>query len=306
MPLYRSMFEDVKGVAVRVLLGVEFIEDTLLPPFTSKLLKSLLLKAECLEPYRSLYIKHRSFRPVTLRVLRTESGRRLYRVEGGGRVLRARRGEVLLGEVDAIYKGPDPFNLLAKCSREEVDIGFTRVAVWLRGAEVYTLSDLGLRETGVYRLRIHTPLLITTKIMAPRTAKGSKLGRLLRSTEEAYRLLPTPGYILAQAMRQWVAMVRGEEADLSSAVYSIGRLGDLLVAELDYRLRPLTVVYGKDDKGVRRVRGVTGYLILRALNKSIVTAMSKLLAFSSLIGLGKSRSIGFGEVEAEPLEAGNR
>ena len=304
MPLYSSVLEDVAGVAFRGVFEVEFLGDAVLPPFTSKVVKSLLVRAGCLEPLRRLYEGAGSFRPVTLRVLRTLGGRRLYKLAGGRRVLTARRGTVYLAEIDAVARGPGELGFFG-CGGEEVDLGFARVHLRLREAEVRSLADLSLPETGVYRLGIHTPLLLTTKIMAPRSWRSSGLGRLLRRAEEAYRLLPTPGYIMAQAMRQWVAMVRGEEADLSPAPYGVGRLADLLVAELDFRLRPVTALYGRSGEGgARKVRGVTGYVVLRALHRSIVPVMSRLLAFAGLVGLGKSRSVGFGEVEASALAPG--
>lgn len=304
MPLYSSVLEDAGGVAFRGVFEIEFLDDAVLPPFTSKVVKSLLVRANCLEPLRRLYEGAASFRPVTLRVLRTLRGRRLYKTVGDKRILAARRGTVYIGEISAVARSPGDLGFFG-CAGEEVDLGFARVHLRLREAEVRSLADLSLPETGVYRLSIHTPLLITTKILAPRASKSSRLGSLLRRAEEAYRLLPTPGYIMAQAMRQWVAMVRGEEADLSPAPYGVGRLADLLVAEFDFRLRPVTALYGRSGEGgARKVRGVTGYIVLRALHRGIVPVMSRLLAFAGLVGLGKSRSIGFGEVEASALVPG--
>ena len=57
------------------------------------------------------------------------------------------------------------------------------------------------------------------------------------------------------------------------------------------------MLYGKDDNGNElKVRGVTGYIRLAVLDQGIKWAVSRLLGLAEYLGLGKSRSIGFGEV----------
>ena len=76
-----------------------------------------------------------------------------------------------------------------------------------------------------------------------------------------------------------------------------------MVAEADYNIRPTTALYGRDENGrPKKPRGVTGYVIYRILNPRIAPLLDKTLALASRLGLGRSRSIGFGEIQVKPTK----
>jgi len=303
MPLYKSIIESARGYVVRVGLLLYFDRDAILPPFTSRVLKSILHKAGCLSDILDLYNSRRSFKPVTIRVLRTLNATPLYKVAGeGGRPITVRRGYSLAGEI-VYYTRDQQLLFNAQWGGEEVDIDYARITLYTRVIEAFNLGESNLGLTGSYRITMVTPTLLTTKLMTPRSLRALKIAKLIDRAREAYRLLPTPGYILAQAARQWIAIVMDARADESWIPYSIGRLGDILVAETGYKIKPITVIYGKGSgSSLRLVKGVTGYIELEALHKSIIHVMDKLLLFINHLGLGKSRSIGFGEVRVNALD----
>ena len=70
---------------------------------------------------------------------------------------------------------------------------------------------------------------------------------------------------------------------------------EFLVAEEDYRIQPTTAVYSGGEKP-RLARGVTGRITMRILEKRMAETLPRLLALAQALGLGRSRSIGFGEV----------
>lgn len=277
------------------------LRDALLPPFTSRTAKSILMRSGCLEALRSLYTAGSGgFKPVSLRVLR-RGARRLYRsgeCRGAEGLITVSEGEELVMEVGFYSQSPLP---LYPWCEEEVDVGYASFAIEPLGIDVKSVESLGSsKEWSRLVLRFHTPTTITTKIMIPPLRGVPRLARLLRSGREAYRLLPSPSYLLAQAARQWVALVKRGDPNESPLPYALGRIADVAVAEVDYNLRPVTACYGRDDNGrMRRVRGFTGTLILEPLIDEIRLALSRLLEFASYTGLGKSRSIGFGEVSME-------
>jgi len=69
---------------------------------------------------------------------------------------------------------------------------------------------------------------------------------------------------------------------------------------VDAQLKLETIIYGGEDGKIRRIRGVVGYITLKTLTPRITQTVDKLLALTTKLGLGKSRSIGFGEVETKP------
>jgi len=285
-----------EGFVGVVTVRLEPLRDALLPPFTSRTAKSILMKSSCLEPLRSLYLARQRFKPVSVRVLR-RGGARLYRAgscEGGG-VIEVSRGETLHMEVGFYTASPLP---AAPFCSEEVDVGYAGFALSVEGLEVRSVEQLGSPE-GWERLalRFHTPTTIATKVMMPPLKSAPRLARKLREAREAYRLLPTPSYLLAQAARQWMALVKDGDPNEAPLPYAVGRIADVAVAEVGYRLKPVTACYGRDERGrMRRVRGFTGTLILEPLLDEVKLALSRLLEFASYLGLGKSRSIGFGEL----------
>ncbi len=297
----RQLFQSSlvgSGFVGRATLRLAALRDSVLPPFTSRTAKSILMKARCLEPLRGLYTSSERFRPVAVRVLRRAGGRRLYRAgscSGDSRIIEVSQGEELVMEVGFYSQAPIPF--LPSCE-EEVDLDYGVFRVSLSELEVKLVDQLGSPE-GWDRLvlRFHTPTTIATKVMIPPLRSAPRLLGKLRDAREAYRLLPTPGYLLAQAARQWIALVKQGDPNGSPLPYAVGRIADVAIAEVDYKLKPVTACYGKDKKGrMRRVRGFTGTLVLEPLIDEIRLVASRLLEFTGYIGLGKSRSIGFGEV----------
>ena len=303
-PFFNTVIEGVDGFVVTVAFRFTALRDAVLPPFTGRVLKHLLYTSECLRGLRRLYDSRRSFKPVRLSVLRQGSRRLFQTVETADRgPLRVRAGASMTGVVSAYTRG-DPFSAVvdaAGCSGR-LAAPLDSLAFEAIEARVEEASQLtaGIEAGRPFKLVIHTPLLIDTKVMSP----PPLIGRRILKSRQAYRLLPTPAYIAAAATRLWLALVKGV-TDLKAEAwipYAVGRLSDILVAEIDYKIRPVTAIYGKDDNGkLRKPRGATGYIILEILKPRLAPILDKTLALAQHLGLGKSRSIGFGEIEVKPL-----
>ncbi len=276
--------------------GLVALDDAILPPFTSRTWKSVLWRSKCLSDVYKLYESRERFKPVTIRVLKTTSGRPLYRVaDGRDRPITVSRGHELLAELG--FAGNNVFQTITSavtCS-EEVDVEYARFIIEPIDLETRMVHTLNYEDFERVVIDIVTPMTISTKIMSP-PVRAEKLSTIISRTREAYRLLPTPSYILSQAAREWIALIRGSEPNTDPIPYAIGRLADVMVAEVHFDLKPTTVLYGKENGKEARVRGVRGRIVLEPLNSSIKPAIHRLLTLASYIGLGKSRSIGFGEV----------
>ncbi|BAN89826.1 CRISPR system precrRNA processing endoribonuclease RAMP protein Cas6 [Aeropyrum camini] len=301
MPSRKTLFKSLhgEGAVALVVLRLTVLKDGILPPFTSRTLKSIAAKARCLETVWTLYESAPSYKPVSIRVLRTSSMKPMYRVErkGNDRPFIVKRGHILFGYL-AFYTR-ESLATPPLCN-EDVDIDYTAFHVETEQATFRRLDSLGKGDYSRVKIEFVTPVTITTKIMAPPLSSTRLLEKLLSRTREAYRLLPSPGYIAAQAARVWVALASASNPRGHHIPYAVGRLADIMVAEVDFWLRPETVVYGREDGDkLRKVRGVRGYVVYEPLNDGIKYDFSRLLDFASYMGIGKSRSIGFGEIRVE-------
>jgi hypothetical protein len=288
------------GYIASVKLLFEFRDDALLPPFTSKAVKTALMSLGCLEGVSMLYLSRRRYRPVTLRAMRRPGGHPLYvtysEFARGVRGVRVRRGEVLEAHVTVYTREP----LSIPPCTGEVAINGSTARVWVASISSRSLESLVEGDPPrSFRLRIETPLVIPAKLMVPPGVRSRRLEAALRRLPSLPRLLVTPAYLMAQAARQWAAIVQGLE--YSESYYYIGRLADAFIVERGFRLRPVKAVYDVREGRVRAVKGVVGWLELMVAEGSIAEAAAKLLAFSSYMGLGRSRSVGFGEVRVEAL-----
>ena len=299
-PLFSSLISDAEGYVYTIRFKLIPLEsDVILPPFTSKLVKQLVLTHPCFSQVRGLYESKPSFKPVTFRVLRNGS-RRLYARKGGS-ILVARAGEVLLGEVVAFSRKPDldltPFSECnSRVKLQPLTSSFLLDVAHVTLENVSTLT-LNMESSQIARLTLHTPTLLSTKLMTPPNLRVSKL---VRSLEDLYRLTITPAYICSDAARLWLALVKDVNPAQSPTPYYVGRACDITIGEVDAQLKPETVIYGEEDEKIRKIRGVTGYITLKILTPRITQTVDKLLALTTKLGLGKSRSIGFGEVEIKP------
>jgi len=298
--VFESLFDGVSGYIVTVRFTVTPLSDVILPPMSSRLVKFIVVSSSCFGSVRGVVLSRSSFKPVTLFALR-RGVRRLYSTLDSNSPLSARAGEVLEGRVAVYTRDPLSLSMLSGCD-EIVELHGSKLRVSIREAVIEAVDSItaGVEAGKPFKLTIHTPLLLPSKLMTPPPLSTSKL---VASLKGGYRLLPTPSYLLAAACREWIGVVRGERVEEHIAPYVMGRLADITIYELDANTKPVTTVYGRDEKGnLRLARGPVGYVIYKLETKKLVKAVDKLLALATRIGLGKSRSIGFGEIEVKPVE----
>ncbi len=280
---------EARGYLSLVRFALIPLEDVVLPPFTSTVMKAIMLRAECMEQLAWLYRLREASRPITVRVLKTQDGRPLYTVTGSRGELAVRRGEKLIGEVGFhVLPESTPIFPESECLGETVRLGGAAFRVFTLEADTAEVSSLGLSPPERIVVELVTPTAIPIKLLA------SSLSRRLVNSAKAYRLLPTPGYILGEAARQMALTVMGSTPEEAArAGRRVALLMDPLVAEVDFNLRPVTAVYARR----KRVRGVVGRLVLEPLSARIAPQVWGLLRLASFLGLGKSRALGFGEVK---------
>ena len=278
---------------VRAGIVFEPVRPTLLPPWTGKVVKTLVLGEPCMEPVRGVFGVARSFKPARVTPLYRD-GRSLYRTGREGSPLVAGPGEELYAEVSFVSSNPLAAHQVGSCMGR-VPPPWEGLRYRVVGVEARRVSSLGADIGRGQRVRIElrTPTLLATKTPLPPVTWARRLSRLV---PPAHRLVPSPGYILAAAARTLEGALLGEEAVLSPLSWRAYLLGEVGVAEEAFSLRAETVMYAGGRRGPRLVRGVRGWLLLRPLTRGVARMMEVLLPVAELLGIGRSRAIGFGAV----------
>lgn len=281
-------------------LNVVPLRDCVAPPFTSKVLKYIVETNEDFRNLRGLLGVRGSFKPIVFSPL-WDGSRFLYSRRGdGGGFVRLRAGRVYGGRVSFIAPGDcvDVFvdEVLGFNGRFRTVYG--EFSIGVSSIEVVGFDSLSFDFDGCFKVRFLTPIILTSKLMMP-----PPLRVYSRRVPERHRLIPTPSYIFNYLIRLWNAFAPDElklprpGSDVWAA-YKFGRISDIVLVEVDYSVKPETVVYGKTSDGrLKLVRGFTGWIIYELIYPKLRPIYSKLLALAKYMGVGRSRSIGFGQVD---------
>lgn len=297
------MVEDLawkcKGI-IKAEYLITFSENKIAPPLTSKIVKNILVDAG--EWFSKVLRSRAPYKPIFVSNL-------MYEVrEGVWRPLYARPGKQVFVRAGTPYR----FLVSACAEPEVVDTLLTLTGTFRPyglearveplSAEMKSLHTLGLGvEPGdSFKMTFFTPTIISVKHMAPPLSRG------IRRVPNLYRLVPQPSTIFSYLMRLWNNIAEPKEripnpAASDITAYAFGRASDLLLTEVDYRIRAETAIIGKNGTGnLRKTRGFTGWVIYkihRKASKKYVTALRKLLELANNLGIGRSRGIGLGHTE---------
>jgi hypothetical protein len=245
---------------VTVWLWVEVLGDAVLPPVSSKVLKFIVEAGG--GRLGGVVAGRVGYKPVFVSML-YRGFRPLYST--GDRVASVGAGVVLAGRV-SVLSGDD--RVLVEVGGLEGVWGtpYGRFRVWIDRVEAVSLDSLSLPSpaggpTGVLRVEARTPVVVTSKTLLASDASAA------RRIPQLYRLLPSPGLIAAQSFRLWNRVVPPEYRFVfvdgwNRDAYMVSRAAEIYMAELDYNIKPETVVVGRDQRGrLRRVRGWKGWIV---------------------------------------------
>ncbi len=271
-------------------LRVTPLRDMVLPPASSKVLKDVLLTRGGL---LAKLLQGSGFRRISVSML--YRGRRpLYSTKSMSKPLSVREGEPLQARICIVgcFEEVQEFMWDQVSGRFETNYG--PVAIEPLEAEVTSETGLSLGgATGLVKIVFRTPAILSNKILL--CLNPEKRIPLM------HRLLPSPGLLLAYLVKEWNNLmdekiyVRGGQSDPCI----IARAAEVYMAEVDYDLKPVTVVVGRDPKGrLRTPRAVVGWVVYRVVSRKLASILDKTLALASRIGVGRSRAIGYGELEA--------
>jgi CRISPR-associated endoribonuclease Cas6 len=152
--------------------------------------------------------------------------------------------------------------------------------------EVRSYESLGIKGG-----KVHITFMTPTLLSFPK--EWVKIETPLR-----HSLLPIPCFIIWSLAQHW-NIYASEKLKIRN-VKRLAAYSNYALVELDYRLKPVTVVY--DEK--RRPRGFIGWTLYqhRRLRKKLSMYIEKLLEYANYVGVGRSRSIGFGVTAVRSIE----
>ncbi len=280
----------------RGLYRIECISDVILPPLTSKVLKYIIEKYGP-DILKELTSQRRAFKPIQISPLFIRD-KPLY--SRGEPIPPIARGTVLNAWISLVSNSLDP-SILDISGTYNTPYGVIDVS--LVEVEVVDVCKLSLDIDKYFKIEFLTPTVLTAKHMIPPPLKTRS-----RALPERHRLIPQPSFMFSYLLKFWNAIAKPEERIPSAAAsnweaYKLGRLADVTLVEVDYNIRPETVVVGRDSSGkLRRARGFVGWVIYEVLAKKLRDVYAKLLTLANYLGIGRSRGIGLGIVRIVPIE----
>ncbi|BFH74708.1 CRISPR-associated endoribonuclease Cas6 [Sulfurisphaera javensis] len=251
--------------------------DAIIPPFTSKLSRTLFL--EFSPSYSKLIESEESYKPIRITVVKDE-GKPLYST--GKRKITLTGGKTYSFSVSTMRE--EIVKEAIKVDSVKKELFNTTFDVQLKDVKIK--EDVGLEDSRFYKVYFRTPALI----QPPRPRIKNKMNR--------YVLFPYVPLFLASLVSHW-------NKNMSEKI--VGLTGSKTLyyfREVNYRLKPVTVYYGNIPN-----RGFIGWVIyeLRAKRGSKIREnVKKLLDYGNYFGVGKSRNIGFGEIEVKLLSENDK
>ncbi|MEM4639438.1 MAG: CRISPR system precrRNA processing endoribonuclease RAMP protein Cas6 [Thermofilum sp.] len=266
------------------------LRDCILPPFTSKVTRTAFYYLTGVEPRlgrrASFSVLFREGKPLYQQY---REGRGSGECSRGGGVLTAKEGERLRARYSLLVeKAPLP-----PPSSVVFQFGAAEMVAKVEQVEVVDVHELRINVTRKFSVRFVTPTLL------PVPGRGPLLKAM--GVRRRYKLLPD--LALALGLLSHDLRMQGVRV-VERGFGEIYKWGWRALCEIDYDVRPVTVLYTVKE-GIPSVeRGFTGYVAYELLDPNSMMAedLRRLLAFAERFGLGKSRSVGFGHVEISPLQ----
>ncbi|QIW22823.1 CRISPR system precrRNA processing endoribonuclease RAMP protein Cas6 [Sulfolobus sp. S-194] len=259
--------------------------DVILPPLSSKVVKNLILSSKLLPSLSNLVQSGMKNKPIFISNL----GKNGFRLFSTGKPISVKTGEILNFFISFPYY--DGF--FTELSSGSFKTEYGKFFIELEQLEVIELNSIKGVSEGNFYIKFVTPALLSSKVLLPPSLKEK-----YKNVNPGYSLIPSVGLVVSYAYRIYRALYGNtSNIELESKAFKLGILSNSLSRVVGYKLKPLTVVIGNDDKGrLRTSRGFVGWMEFDIPYKKLKKAVWKYLTVASFLGIGKSRGIGLGEI----------
>jgi len=289
-------FLDRFGV-YRVELSLHVEKETVIPPFSSSVVKSIVQSSVEWGFLNEYYRRFRSPRRVGFSTIALNE-KKLYKKDETGDPLRLFPGKIYHASITIVEEGSEGIidKVIelgdGKTATPYGNITFIVREIRSLGRDYIVFKREKKRFFGPIKIVFRTPTLLTQKLMSP-----PWIGERRQRLKEMHRLLPTPSLLTASMLRYIIGIQNLKREPYILFPYYVGRIMDLGIVEVNHELKPTTAFYGKNEKGgSRKPRGFTGWVEYVGDKSRIWSLFVNLIRIGEYVGIGRSRSSGFGEI----------
>lgn len=277
---------------MKILTSLKFYfkpeSDVIIPPYSSKLSRSIVLKI--LEEYKLTNLVNRIRKPEARKpyifTVVFQGDKPLYKSASSNlKFLMLKSNKVYWFKFVAVGGEEVREIIKALTFKECVDVYGTGFCVVGIEAEVIDFKEINFDGSSKY---IHMKFITPALLQLPRPKKlREKIG--LR-----HSLFPIPSLIIYSLAKHWNS--NAPENIKIPNIIKLAKISDYILTEVDHYIKPETVIY--DEK--RKPRGFVGWVLYK-LNKKVseksYEIIMKLLKYANYVGIGRSRTIGFGTTQ---------
>jgi hypothetical protein len=274
-------------------------------PFTSRVLKSIAIQ-KLLRRHRDLILSRDRYKPLFISMLSDRFGRRMYSLYNS-RPQILRPGEIYSGR---ICISPAGGVSIEPELEGYVDTPFGRVIYSIESIEIHAMHSLELRGWGGrFHIELVTPALISSKIITYSNGGGGSSEKT-----ELFRI-PTPGSILAYSLKLWNSIAPPElrlprpcddhAARRYEALFAVKAEACTGVEMAE--IRSVVLETGKMRDGKPKTdTGFEGQMRFKIACEDVEKIAVKTMGLAQILGIGRSRGIGLGEIKLKPHLPGHQ
>jgi CRISPR-associated endoribonuclease Cas6 len=264
------------------------LSDIIIPPFSSKVSRTIFMKIfhEKIEKIvnERLAFKSIIFTPVYW----IEGERFLFKSNDSNKILILKKNNkycfyiTMIRSYDEIFSFIQDFNL-----GSELELFNGKIVIENLSLEFKTFENIKIEDKELIKINFRTPVLISFP-------KGWI--KLNKKIPIRHSLFPIPSFMIHGLAEHW--NIHAPDDLKIPNMAKLRAYSNYSLVEQDYDVKPITVIY--DEK--REPRGFIGWVLYkhRKLNQELDNHIIRLLDYANYVGIGRSRSIGFGVVKVEP------
>ncbi len=277
----------MKGDTIVQVYRIAFypLNDIIVPVFSSRLSFTLFTKFLSEKWVKRLKELHESKTPMKpYRFSPIFAGNRALFKNSRDRIPVLHGGRRYWFKVTLIGLEPD-FSLIDKVRVFGSEIIVDEVEVSSRSFKDLTMGG----RINEFKIYFRSPTLLSPKLCLPPRVR-------VETQYKVYRLYPQPCLWVRSLILYWNKYAPSDLRFRNG--YRFSRLADIYLMETSHEIGHVTAYYSKNKELIEH-RGFTGWIKYSVIDREFSARLTPLLRLAELVGIGKSRSIGFGYVDIE-------